>query len=199
MRTFTRVLLAACLLCGVAPARAAGVNGAVGILLYRPLSSDLADVYPLGVGLAVDLGLVYTPHWNLSVQVSPALAWGEPSHGSLAAEPAAKMLTVPAHVVVQYSWPVGGMRPYAGAGAGLLYAREELSFQGPLGAANRSHASTCFSWTLMAGLETGTRSTRPFLEVHWQHAGTGSIEDQAESGVSLATLQLRAGVRTRLK
>jgi opacity protein-like surface antigen len=148
--------------------------------------------------LALDLRWVYGDRFRLSISVSPQGAWGTPRSGSLAEEASARLLYLPALAVMQYRFPTGGMRPYGGLGAGVLFAGERLSFTGPLGAEEASVSATRFAWSLMAGLEQkGTRGA--FAEVWYVHAGTASIEGQSDSGVSLATLQFRLGWRTRLK
>ena len=198
MRKFVLLLAALGVAAGAGPAGAAGFDGALGILVFRPLSSELNSTYAFGPGLAADFGLVYSAHFRLSVQVSPQMSWGTPEAGSLASAPEGTLLFVPAHGVVEYAQPVGTFQAYGGLGAGVLYARESKSFMGPLGEEQRTATATRFSWTVMAGLEKGKR-TRAFLEAYYQGAGTSGIEGQSGSGVSLATLQLRVGCRTRLK
>jgi len=105
---------------------------------------------------------------------------------------------LPAYAVLEYMHPTGEFCPYAGLGAGALYVREQKSFSSPLGDQDQSESVTRFSWTLLAGVEKG-KASRVFAELQFQSAGTGGVEEQSGSGVSLATLELRLGWRGSLK
>lgn len=196
MRVTAGLLLVYGLATAVALAGAPGLDGALGVLVFRPVSSTVSAPYSLGAGLGLDLSLVYSRLFRLSIQVGTQISWGTPRKGSLAAEPDSRLFLLPAHGVMEYTRATGHLRPYGGAGAGVLHVREKVSFRGPLGEESHSVSTTRFSWTVMAGLEKATKP-RMFVEASYQSAGTAKIEGQ--SGVSLATVQLKVGWRTRLK
>lgn len=181
-----------------APARAATVEGAVSVSLARPTSSDLSDVYPGLAGFALDVRIRHSDQISLKIAVSPMLGQGTPRTGSLAEDAEAKLLLIPGHLSVEYSPGRGSIRPYFGLGAGAVHVKESLSFRSPLGDEDASTSTTRLSFDVLAGVEKAARTTM-FAELHYQHASLSGVEDQPTSGVSLANLQLRLGVRTRLK
>lgn len=198
MRVTARALACLWLVAGANGAVASGVDGAVGLLVFRPLSSLLNETYSLGVGISVDLGFVHSRHVRFALETAPRMAWGTPPSGSLAADPEAQLFMLPAYALLEYMHPSGEYCPYGGLGAGVLYVHEQKSFGSGLGAREQSESVTCFSWTLQVGVEKG-RASRWFAELQFQNAGTGDVEGQAGSGVSLATLDFRLGWRRSLK
>ena len=180
------------------PCRAATVEGALAGTVGLPTGSDLSDVYSWLGGLALDVRIRHSEQVSLCIQVSPAFGGGTPQTGSLAEDASAKLLLLPGHLLVEYSPGRGSIRPYFGVGAGAVYVKENLSFQSSLGERSSSVSATRLSFDVLAGVEKSARTT-PFAEVHYQHAGLSGVEGEDGSGVSLSTLQLRLGVRTRLK
>lgn len=187
-------------LCGSLPAtvRAASAEGALGLSVGRPLSSTLSDVYPWTLGLGLDLRVRYSQKFALSIQVAPAVGWGTPQSGALAGDPSATLWLVPGHLLVEFLPGQGKLRPYFGAGLGAVYVKEKLSFDSPLGTQEASTSTTRLSLDVLAGVEKPARTT-PFAELHYQYATTSGVEEQSGSGVSLANLQLRLGVRRRFE
>lgn len=192
------VCVSALFFAGTEVGRARGLDGAFGLSLLLPVGSELRAVYPWGIGAVFELRFVHSAHLSASLSGSPAVAWGTPRSGSLAAGASARLLHLPAHLEFVYTFGQGRLRPYGGAGAGILHVQEKLSFSGPLGESEESVSATRLSFCLKAGVEK-EGATRPFAELHYQHAGTSGIEGQPGSGVSLSALQFRLGVRTRLK
>lgn len=197
MRLFALLVFAITLMSGRV-SHAADVDGALGVVVGRPLGSELSNVYPFTLGLALDVRFFHSSKLGVSIQSAPALGSGTPETGALAGGAEGQLLLWPSHLIVEYAPSRGTLRPYAGAGLGLVYVHESLSFSGPLGEEESSVSMTRVSIDVLVGVERGS-VTRLFAELHYQHAGTSGVEEQSGSGVSLANLQLRLGVRTRLK
>jgi hypothetical protein len=180
------------------PALAAGLDGAAAIVLSTSLGSRLNEHYPVGVGVALELGLVQSERFRVSLSAAPQYFAGTPAAGSLADQADARFILLPAHGALAYTLKARPPRLYGGLGLGITYAHERLSYQSPLGKRERSLSEASLSWTVLAGVE-GDGPSRWFAETHLQSAGTSGVEGQSQSGVSLASLELRAGWRTKLK
>lgn len=198
LRRMARLALPVFICALPASLRAANIDGGASLLLARPMGSELSEVYSLAYGLALDVRFFDGPAFGLSIQTAPAFAGGTPESGSLASDAHGKLFLWPSHLIGEYIFSQGKLRPYAGAGVGLVYVHESLSFSGPLGDEEASSSTTRLSFDLMAGVERNSR-TRPFAELHYHYAGASGVEEQSGSGISLSTLQLRVGVRTVLK
>ncbi len=174
------------------------MEGALGGMVGRPVGSELSDVYPWLAGLALDVRIRHSPHLSLSIQVAPVLGRGTPHAGSLAEDPEGQLLLLPGYLLVEYSHGRGPWQPYVGAGVGAVYVSERLSFMSPAGTKEPSVSATRLAFDVLVGVERLARTT-PFAELHYQHAGLSGVEEQSGSGVNLSSLQVRFGVRTRLK
>jgi len=173
--------------------------GGLGLAGSRALSADVSDVYSFGLGLAADLHIVYSRHFRLSVSASLNYSPGTPSAGPLAENESATLIQIPMLATVMYTLnTTGPLTPYGGVGLGFSYTREKLTFDSGLGPQERSRTATELSWSAMVGVEQN-KAFRLYAEGWFVGSGTGGVEGQDGSGTSLNTIQLRIGIRGRLK
>jgi opacity protein-like surface antigen len=197
------VLLAVAILCAAwtRPATADQVHlaGGLGLAGSRALSSDVSDTYSFGFGLVADLHLVYSRHIRLSISAGLNYSPGTPIAGPLASNESGRLIQVPVLAAVMYTLnTTGSLTPYGGAGLGLYYTNEKLSFDSGLGHQEQSRTATELSWSAVLGVEQN-KPFRLYAEGWFIGSGTGSVEGQEGSGTSLNTIQLRVGIRGRLK
>jgi len=196
-RAFRHVLPVLMVLALVSAAHAGPFTllGGVSALVGVPVSSDLSDTYTAGPGIAADLSIVYSEYFRLTVGFSPVYYTGTPPSGSLADNASARMWYIPAYGVFQFTLPKPpSLRPYVGAGLGVIHVNETQSFDAGIGPRDRSESSTVFSYQAMLGIELRKKG-RLFAELWYFGGSMGGVEGVDGSSTSVASVQLRLGYR----
>jgi opacity protein-like surface antigen len=181
-----------------AQAKPPATHAAGGILLAVPMGSEVKETYSLGFGASLEFGIVYTDYLRLVLSAAPAYHSGTPPSGPLAANPSATLWSVPVTATLQYTiskWRV--LRPYAGAGGGLLYVHEKSSFDSGIGTQEETQSYTRFTYQIMVGVEQN-KPKRFYGELWYQGASAGGIDGAENTSRSLSSLQIRLGFRGAL-
>lgn len=108
--------------------RRGGWYPVLGGQLAVPLDSDLKDVYSTGLGLSAGMGYALSSRWRAEFRLDWLRRESKLDVPVFAESAEGTLTLIPALVTARYALARRGARPYAAAGAGLLFVEEQIEY-----------------------------------------------------------------------